>query len=168
MDCSTPGLPVLHHLPELTQIHVHWVDDAIPPSHPLLSTSPPAFNLSQHQGLFKRVSFSVLGGQSIGELNNPPTTTKKETMNAKWIITKKSNDITRWISWSQVVEEFYLLTIRNPAFLDPDKVLLKKQNHCTIIKKTNTKHTQKSISFLNSKWRLDRGCNYLYCPFFIN
>ena len=48
MDCSTPGFPVHHQLPELAQIHVHWVSDAIQPSHPLLSPSPPAFNLSQH------------------------------------------------------------------------------------------------------------------------
>ena len=56
MDCSTPGLSVHHQLPELTQTHVHWVGDAIQPSHPLSSPSPPAFNLSQHQGLFKWVS----------------------------------------------------------------------------------------------------------------
>ena len=53
MDCSTPGLPVHHQLPESTQTHVHRVDDAIQPSHPLSSPSPPALNLSQHQGLFK-------------------------------------------------------------------------------------------------------------------
>ena len=58
MDCSRPGLPVHHHIPELTQSHVHWVSDAIQPSHPLSSPSPPAFNLSQHQDLFKWVSFS--------------------------------------------------------------------------------------------------------------
>ena len=52
------GLPVHHQLPELTQTHVHWVGNAIQPSHPLLSPSPPAFNLSQHQGLFKWVSSS--------------------------------------------------------------------------------------------------------------
>ena len=51
MDCSTPGLPVHHRLPEFTQTHVHWVSDAIQQSHPLSSPSPPAFNLSQHQGL---------------------------------------------------------------------------------------------------------------------
>ena len=51
MNLSTPGLPVHHHLPESTQTHVHQVGDTIPPSHPLLSPSPPAFNLSQHQGL---------------------------------------------------------------------------------------------------------------------
>ena len=56
MDCSTPGLPVHHQLPEFAQTHVHWVGEAIQPSHPLSSPSPPAFNLSQHQGLFKWVS----------------------------------------------------------------------------------------------------------------
>ena len=57
-DCSMPGLSVHHLFPEFTQIHVHWVGDAIQPSHPLSSPSPPAFNLSQHQGLFKWVSSS--------------------------------------------------------------------------------------------------------------
>ena len=56
MDCSMPGLPVHHQIPEFTQIHVHWVSDTIQPSHPLSSPSSPAFNLSQHQGLFKWVS----------------------------------------------------------------------------------------------------------------
>ena len=50
MNCSTPGLPVHHQLPEFTQTHVHRVSDAIQPSHPLLSPSPPAPNPSQHQG----------------------------------------------------------------------------------------------------------------------
>ena len=58
MNHSTPGLPVHHQLPESTQTHVHWVGDAIQPSHPLWSPSPPALNLSQHQGLFKWVSSS--------------------------------------------------------------------------------------------------------------
>ena len=53
MNCSTPGLPVHHQLPESTQTHVHCVGDAIQPSHPLSSPSPPALNLSQHQGLFQ-------------------------------------------------------------------------------------------------------------------
>ena len=58
MNRSTPGLPVHHHLPEFTQTHVHWVGDAIQPSHPLSSPSPPALNLSRHGGLFKWVSSS--------------------------------------------------------------------------------------------------------------
>ena len=55
-DCSTPGLPVHHHLPQLAQTNVHGVSDAIQP-YPLFSPSPPAFNLSQHQGLFQWVSY---------------------------------------------------------------------------------------------------------------
>ena len=56
MNCSTPGLSVHHQLREFTQTHVHWVGDAIQPSHPLSSPSSPALNLSQHHGLFKWVS----------------------------------------------------------------------------------------------------------------
>ena len=56
MDCSTPGFPVHHQLPELVQTHVHQVSDAVQPSHPLLSPSPPTFNLSQHQGIFQWVN----------------------------------------------------------------------------------------------------------------
>ena len=58
VDCSMSGLPVHHQLLKLSQTHVHWVGDAIPLSHPLLSPSPPTFHLSQHQGLFKWVSSS--------------------------------------------------------------------------------------------------------------
>ena len=55
IDCSTPGFPVHHQLPDLAQIHAHWVGDAIQASHPLSSPPPPAFNLSQHQSLFQWV-----------------------------------------------------------------------------------------------------------------
>ena len=58
MNCSMPGLPVHHQLPEFTQTHVHWVSDAIQPSHPLSSPSPPARNPSQHQSLFQWVNSS--------------------------------------------------------------------------------------------------------------
>ena len=54
-DCSTPGFPVLHHLPEFAQTHVHWISDAIQPTHPLSPPSPSAFSLSQHQDLFQWV-----------------------------------------------------------------------------------------------------------------
>ena len=62
-DYSMPGLPVHHQLPEFTQTHVHCVGDAIQPSHPLSSPSPPTFNLSQHQGPMSQ--FFSSGGQSI-------------------------------------------------------------------------------------------------------
>ena len=66
MDCSTPGLPVHHQLPEPTQTHVHWVNDAIQPSHTLSSPSPLALSLSQHQGLFQMSQLFASGGQSTG------------------------------------------------------------------------------------------------------
>ena len=58
LSFTTPGFSILHHLPELAQIHVCWVRDAIQPSHPLLPSSPPAFNLSQHQCLFQWAGYS--------------------------------------------------------------------------------------------------------------
>ena len=58
MDCSMPSFPVHHKLLEPAQTHGHRASDAIPPSHPLSSPSPPAFNLSQHQGLFQLASFA--------------------------------------------------------------------------------------------------------------
>ena len=65
MDCSTPGFPVHHQLPKLVQSHVHWVGDAIETSYPLSSPSPPAFNLSQYQGLIQ-CQFFTSGNQSTG------------------------------------------------------------------------------------------------------
>ena len=65
LDCSTPGFPVLHQLPDLTQTHIHRVGDAIQPSHPLSSPSPPAFNIFQHQGLFIWVSSSHQGAKVL-------------------------------------------------------------------------------------------------------
>ena len=68
MNCSTPGLPVHHQLPEFAQTQVHRVSDAIQPSHPLWSPSPPAPNPSQHQSLFQQVNSLHEVGQSTGVL----------------------------------------------------------------------------------------------------
>ena len=65
MNHSMPGLPVHHQLPEFTQTHVHWVDDAIQLSHPLLSPSPPTFNLSQHQSLFAAAAAAVAAAAKL-------------------------------------------------------------------------------------------------------
>ena len=70
VDYSVPGFPVHHQLPEFTQTHVHWVGDAVQPSHPLLSPSPLAFNLPQGQGLFQWVTS---GGQSIWSFSISPS-----------------------------------------------------------------------------------------------
>ena len=65
MDCNMASFPVLHHLPELAQTYVHWVGDAIQPSHPVLPPSP-VLNLSWHQGLFPVIQVFTSSGQSIG------------------------------------------------------------------------------------------------------
>ena len=66
MDCSMPGLPVPHHLPECTQVHVHWISDALQLSHHLSPSSPSACNLSQHQSLFQTVGFSHQVAKVLG------------------------------------------------------------------------------------------------------
>ena len=77
MDCSMPGFPVLHHLLEFAQIRVHRVSDTIQPSHPLLSSSPPGFSLSQFQGLF----------QSVGSLHQEAKVSKLQLQHQsfQWI-----------------------------------------------------------------------------------
>ena len=77
-DYSTPGFPVLHYLPDFAHTHVHWVSDAIQPSHPLLSLSSPAFSLSQSQVLFNESALHIRGPKywsfsfSISPFNEHP------------------------------------------------------------------------------------------------
>ena len=80
MNCSTWGFPVNHYLPEFAQTQVCWVGDAIQPSHPLLPPSPPAFNLSQNQGLFQWLisRLFISGGRSIGALASVPSMNIKD------------------------------------------------------------------------------------------
>ena len=74
MGCSTPGFPVLHHLPEISQIPIHWDSDIIQPSHPLSSPSPPAFYLSQQQGLSFPISqVFETGGRSDRSFSISPS-----------------------------------------------------------------------------------------------
>ena len=86
----TPGFPVHHQLPELVQTHVHWVSDAIQPSHSLSSPSAPAFNLSQHQGLFQWVSYSHQVATSIGASAPVLPMNIQDWLPLGW---------TGWISW---------------------------------------------------------------------
>ena len=90
MNCSTPGLPVHHQLLESTQTHVHWVGDAIQPFHPLSSPSPPALNLSQHQGFFKWVS-SLHQVAKVLEL-------QLQHQSFQWIF--RTNFLQDWLVWS--------------------------------------------------------------------
>ena len=91
MDCSTPDLPVHHQLLEFTQAHVRWVGDAIQPSHPPSSPSPPAFNPSQHQGLFKWVSSS----QQVAKVLE----LQLQCQSFQWIFRTFPLEWTGWISF---------------------------------------------------------------------
>ena len=89
MDYNTPGFSVLHCLPKPAQTHVHWVGDAIQPSHPLLPPTPPALNLSQHQGLF----------QWIGSLHHVAKVLKLQLQHQslQWIF--KVDILSDWLVW---------------------------------------------------------------------
>ena len=111
MDCSTPGLPVHHQLPELAQTHVHQVGDAIQPSHSLSSPSPPALNLSQHQGLFQWVFSTSSGGQSIGASTSVPPMNTQDWSPLGW---------TAWISLQSkgLSRVFSNTTVQKHQFFD--------------------------------------------------
>ena len=82
MDCSMPGLPVHHQLPEVAQTSVHLVGDAIQPSHPLSSPSRPVFNLSQHQGLSQWISFS----HQLAKVNFTLKKNTEQILNKPWTL----------------------------------------------------------------------------------
>ena len=90
MDCSMPGFPVLHYLLELAETWVHWVSDAIQPSHPLSPPSLPAFNLSQHQRLFQWVSSSHQVAKVL-EL-------QLQHQSFQWIV--RADFLKDWLVWS--------------------------------------------------------------------
>ena len=112
MNCSTPGLPVHHQLLEFSQTHVHWVSDAIQPSHPLSSPSPPAPNPSQHQGLFPISQLFTWGGQSTGVSALASFLPKKSQ---GW----SPSEWTGWISWqskSSNSQQFSNTTVQKHQF----------------------------------------------------
>ena len=96
MDCSMPGFPVHHQLPEFTQTHVHWAGDAIQPSHPLSSPSPPAVNPSQHQGLFQWLS-SLHWVAEVLEL-------QLQHQSFQWIF--RTDFLLDWLVWSCSPRDF--------------------------------------------------------------
>ena len=123
MDCSTPGFPVLNPLLELAQSHVHWVSDAIQPAHPLSPPSPPALNLSQHQGLFQWLLFSS-GDQSIG------ASASVLPMNIQgWF----PLGLTGWISLlsKELSKVFSSATIGKPQFFSAQPSLWSNSHICT-------------------------------------
>ena len=103
MDCSTPGFPVHHQLPEPTQTHVHWISDAIQPSHPLLSPSPPAFNISQSYILWEFFFFSFLKKDPILLVKWYKIKNKKHLITRRRTCTyqldNETSDFHIWTAW---------------------------------------------------------------------
>ena len=112
MDCSTSGFPVLHHLSEFAQIHVHWVGDAIQSPHPLSSPSPLAFNLSQHQGLFQWVSASHKVAEIL-ELQHQPF---------QWIF--RTDFLWDWLAWSSCTPRDSQESYPTPQFKSINALML--------------------------------------------
>ena len=131
MNHSTPGLPVHHHLPESTQTHVHWVGDAIKPSHLLWPPSPPAFNLSQHQGLQMSQLFSS-GGQSIAVSVStavPPMNTQ-DWSPLGWTdwISLQSKGLSRVFSNTTVRKhQFFIVQLSHPYMTTGKTIALTRQ-----------------------------------------
>ena len=114
MNRSTPGLPVHHQLPEFTQTHVHWVSDAIRPSHPLSSPSPPAPSPSQHQSLFQWVNSSHEVAKEW------PSSKNLQTINAGEGVEKREPSFTvgRNVNWYSHCRDF--LKSRNKTTIWPN------------------------------------------------
>ena len=109
MNCSMPGLPVHHQLPEFTQTRVHWVSDAIQPSHPRSSPSPPAPNPSQHQSLFQWVNSSYEVAKVL-EYSALASFLPKKSQG--W----SSSEWTGWISLQSKVRVFSNTTVQKHQF----------------------------------------------------
>ena len=106
MNGSMPGFPVLHNLPELAQTHVHWVSDAIQPSHPLSPPFPPALNLSQHQGLFQWVG-PTHHGVKVFEL-------QLQHQSFQWIF--RVDFLWDWLVWPPCCPSYFQEASPTPQF----------------------------------------------------
>ena len=134
MDCGTPGFLVLHYVQEFAQTHIHWVGDAIQPSHPLSPSSPPALNLSQHQGLFQWIGSSHYMAKVL-EL-------QLQHQSFQWIFKVDlpyGNDLIKgcWTNeWTLFTESLAIKgTLFGPAW--SMGLLLSPQNSCLVIWKKN-------------------------------
>ena len=131
MDCSTPGFPVLHHLPELAQTHVHGVSDAIQPSHPLSSPCPSCLQSFPASGSFPMSQFFVSGGQIIGTSALAPILVMniQGWFHLGWtgLISMLSKGLSRISSTKvQIINSSVLSHFYHPALTSSSQVLLKE------------------------------------------
>ena len=137
MDCSVPGFPVLHYLPEFAQTQVHWVNVAIQPSHPLLPSSPHAFSLSQHQGTLSLLQHHSLKASVLrrsaffmDQLLNPCMTTGKTIALTMWIFVSivmslLCNTLSKFvIDFLPRSKQLWISWLRSPStlILEPKKI----------------------------------------------
>ena len=132
MGCSTPGFPVLHHFTEFAQIHVHWVGDAIKPSHPLSPFSPPALNLSgkgSFQGLFQWVTSSYMVAKVL-EL-------QLQHHSFQWVF--RVDFLQAWLYWSpcspRVSQESFLAIWKHQFFSTWSSLWSNSHIHTWILEK---------------------------------
>ena len=112
MDCSTPGFPLLHYLLESAQTHVHWTDDVIQPSHPLLPNFSPALNLSQHQSLFQWVGSS----HQVAKITGASASASVPPMNIQcWFPLQLTSLIS--LQSKGLSRVFFITTIQKPSVL---------------------------------------------------
>jgi len=113
-ELQQPGFPVLYYLPELAQTHVHWVSDAIQPSHPLSSPSPPIFNLSQHQGLFQWVGSSNQVAKVSASASVLPKNTQDWSLEWTGWISLQPKGLSRVFSNTTVQKHPFFSTLYSP------------------------------------------------------
>ena len=133
MNCRTPGSPVHHQLPEFTQTHVHWVGDVIQPSHPLPPTSPSAFNLSQHQGLFQWLGAS----HQVAKVLELPF----QHQSLQWM--PRGNFLYDWLVWSPCIPRGSQESSAAPQF---EASVLQSSNFYTVQLSHSYMTTRKTIA----------------------
>ena len=142
MDCSTPGFPVLHYLLEFAQIHVHWVSDAIQPSHSLSSPSPPALNLSQHQGLF----------QWVGSSHQMAKVLELQHQSFQWI--SRVDFLQSWLVWSLCSPKDSQESSPRPKFKDTNFNFIYTHTHIEKEMATHPSTLARKISWTEKPGRL--------------
>ena len=139
MDCRMSGFPTLHYLPEFAQTHVHWVGDAIQPSHPLSSPSPLALNLSQHfPQSFPKTQFFASGGQSIEVQPQPSVSPSKEcsgliSYRIDWfdlfVVQGILRSLPQYLScWVQNYTAF-AITCKRKIYFPPNVLIFQQKSH---------------------------------------
>ena len=146
MDCNTPRFPVHHQLSELTQTRVHWFGDAIQPSHPLSSPSPPALNPSEHQGLFQRVSSSHQVAKVLEF--------QLQHQSFQWIF--RTVFLQDWLVWSPLLSKGLSRVFSNTIVQKHPLLIIRGLQMETVMKYHRTSHRRAIIKNTHKQQMLER------------